>query len=165
MPYKTFTLTFAVLDDKSIKFLKKEESELESDLPSDAIEVYNADGKQQDGITAVINKYFKAEAKDTAVETVNAVNEEPENNSHIEMESVDNTDNVAANEVANLPVSEKANADSITETTDMATGEDNKPNRGGFRRAYPKNVSFSKKYPKNKSNKKTLRHLQRIASR
>ena len=47
MPYKTFTLTFAVLDDKSIKFLKKEEADVEGDIPSDAIVVYNAEGKQK----------------------------------------------------------------------------------------------------------------------
>ena len=155
MPYKTFTLTFAVLDDKSIKFLKKEEADKAGNIPPDAIEVYNKDGKKQDGITEVIEKHFKAEAKgdDTA--------EAKGNDSAVTQVAEENTGAVDGAVVNDNAVAE--NQEVVVETDNEQRKKEGSTS-GGARRAYPKNVSFSKKYPKNKSNKKTLRNLQRKAS-
>jgi hypothetical protein len=169
MAYKTFTLTFAVLDDKSIKFLKKEEANGEGDISSDAIEVYDGTKKNAEGITKVIDKHFKAEAKgdDTAVvdenegEVVNTSDEKEGANANPEGQDENAVEEEVVNDAKRVDETVAA-AKPVPRDDENAASKE--ANVGGARRAYPKNVSFSKKYPKNKSNKKTLRNLQRIAS-
>ena len=137
MPYKTFTLTFAVLEDNTIKFLKKDEKDENGDPPNDGIDVYDGSVKIDGAIDNVIKTHFNV-ASTVASET-NAVD--------------DNAETSVADVVAE-------NNDEANNNTQLNGTKD-----GGSRKSQPKkNVSFSKKYSKNKYNKKTLRNLERIVS-
>jgi len=149
--YKIVSLKFVVYDNGNIAVLDKKEEEL-VDIKEDAVVmVYKDNSKIAEAIPKAIKKLSGtpdvAEAKGDDM----PVTEESQQNGKELLGSTEN--NAETNEVVNNMQEGPA---SNNET------EDGK--YGGARRAYPKNVSFSKKYPKNKSNKKTLRNLQRIAS-
>jgi len=184
MPYKTFTLTFAVLDDKTIKFLKKDEKTENGDLPIDGIDVYDGSVKIDGAIENVIKTHFTVAP--IVVPDVNITDDNNDEANTVDdaeakgepVEVADNNNSETKDEPAE--VADNNNAETKDEPTEVVDNKDtsnddnvegaegnnrvNNSNVGGSRKAQSKNVSFSKKYPKNKSNKKTLRNLERILS-
>lgn len=161
MPYKTFTLTFAVLEDNTIKFLKKDEKDENGDPPNDGIDVYDGSVKIDGAIDNVIRTHFNVAstvASETNAVDDNVVNAENNNNNNAETSVAD----VVAenNDVATSDNNVVANNNGEANNNTQVNGA----NVGGSRKSHPKNVSFSKKYSKNKYNKKTLRNLERILS-
>jgi hypothetical protein len=188
--YKIVSLKFVVYDNGNIAVLDKKEEELVDIKEDEVVMVYKDNKRVADAIPTAIVKLsgtpVVADAKDeTAAD--NGAGElqvaEGEGVDNKLNQTVDTKDDAENNPV----VDNKGNGDAdattaTTATTDVdnkgngdadagvenkggpASNEETEGKQGGARRAYPKNVSFSKKYPKNKSNKKTLRHLQRIAS-
>ena len=144
--YKIISLKFVVYNNGNIAVLDKKEEDLVDIQDGEAVMVYEKGARIDGAIPKAIEKLsgtpVVAEEKDA--DNTGAV---PETNLE---EGAENKD-VANENTGAAP------------GTNLEEGAENNEG-GGSRKAQPKNVSFSRKYPKNKSNKKTLRNLERIVS-
>ena len=149
--YKIISLKFAVYNSGKIAVLDKKEEATEQTEPlPDAVVVYADKARVEDSIPkaiAKLNENPDADVKKPVVETTDAA-------------VVETTDAAAEEKKKDAAADAKTDAAADAKTVDDKVGT----TPGGSRKTQPKNVSFSRKYPKNKSNKKTLRNLERIVS-
>lgn len=138
--YNIISLKFAVYESGKIAVLEKKEESKDQTAPlPDAVVVYDGKAKVEGSI---LNAIAKLNGTSVVGEEWNVEDDAEEKG--------DTGKNL-------MPE---------TQGEGEGNGKDatREPPVGGSRKAQPKNVSFSRKYPKNKSNKKTLRNLERIVS-